>query len=857
MSRPIRWAPGALATPLAGLPPGVRVRLRARRPLRLPVARRTSPLAGLLVALLALLAAELPGWGLRAAELQIEAPRFTFDQAKHTYTYEDGRLTLGALTLFASHMELNTDTGLMHATGFIRVQTAELAGIAESAELDANSRVGTLHGASLHLTKGGLYVRAKDVVIRPDGTLLLRSCTVTSCPPEVPGAWQLAASSMSLESDGVGVAWNPRVSLGPVPVLWLPIMAWPTVHERRSGLLTPELSDDRSSLPRFNLGWRLRLPLFVNMGYDNDLTLTPEPIQHRGTALGLEYNYAFTEGQLGRLRWWGIQERDPRQPLQENDILTPQGIAPPTQPLPRYELDWGHNESLGQASRLVLSYHDSSDGQVRREYSDVTEYRPYHTYQASLTSQGDWATGALTFEQNADFTDESVYARTVNATDLHERPQLLPRVGTHLGGRPLPGLPLTLGLDLAATHFRAPSVVSGDLYEASPTLSVPLSLGGAFELRPSLTRYFVGYTGLTQGPGQTPLDPQSFSQTAATLELRTALARVYTPDSGRYAALKHRIVPRLIFTAVQDVPQPALLADEVLRSRVAERLITLRLDNDLLGRAAAPAAAGGSDAAGPSSGTASGALPAAAFPPADSGALATDLLSVNLIQRYNLLRRPGAPALQGPAPGDPPQGSAGPALPQETEPGQPLLPFLLEVHAHGAQLSADALVNYHHQLHRTTEMSLALQGTMSPTVAMGIGYTSNEFAFATPDNKEVPAGSAFTFNGAMAWTDAWRTGFTGRLNLTDGTPPLERRLDQGEVFVEYHPICYAVRVSYSEQVASTLVGGLQTYYLDRRFRISFDLSGLVGGPVQAPSPLPGSPSYTAAADATPPAQCHS
>ncbi len=57
-------------------------------------------------------------------------------------------------------------------------------------------------------------------------------------------------------------------------------------------------------------------------------------------------------------------------------------------------LDWEHNQELWEDSRLVLSFHHSSDGQVRREYQRVTQYRPWRTYQASSPARAAGWTGA-------------------------------------------------------------------------------------------------------------------------------------------------------------------------------------------------------------------------------------------------------------------------------------------------------------------------------------------------------------------------------------------------------------------------------------------------------------------------------
>jgi LPS transport system D len=792
-----------------------------------------------LACLPALLAAGAWGRAACAAELQIEAPRFSFDEASHTYTYEDGRLTLGELRLFASHLVLNTATGKVHASGYIRIQTPSYAGIADSLELDAGTRVGTFHGASLHSDRAGLYLRAETVQIFPDGHLELQSCTITACSPGVPVPWSLSASSASVEQEGLGVAWNPRLFMGPVPVLYLPVLVWPTVSERQTGVLTPRLTDDTASLPRYDVGWRLQVPVFLNLGYDQDLTLIPEPIQRRGLGLGAEYNYAFWDDQRGKLTLFGIKERKARNPADENDIL-PAGETPPASPLSRYRADWGHNQGLGESTRLVLNYHDSSDGQVRSEYDRISEYRPFRTYQASVSTQWPWADAALTVEQNADFLDESVYATGADDTDLRQRPQLMPRLITHLGGQPLGGTPLALSLGLSATRFEAPQAVSGQLLEALPTLSLPLSLGGAFELRPALTRHLVSYSALEDGSGggtPSPLEGQSFGQTEATVELRTALARVYELQDSRYAALKHRIVPRLIYTQVQDVPQP--LADQVLRSRVAERLVTLRLDNQLLGRGNVrePSPLAAPDLS----------VPAEPAPFTAPPGPVSQLLQLDLIQRYDLLLQDNAPTLRGPTL----------SLRPETGPGEPLLPLLLEVTAYLGRFTANAEANYHHQLHRTTEMSLGLHASAAPGATLSFSYGSNEFSYVTPENKEVAAGSAFYFGGSKVFTDRWSGGFSGRINLSDGTPPLDRRLDQSALYLDYRPDCYGLRASYRESVVAVPQGGAYTFYVDRSFKLIFDLSGLVGGASRAPASPSSAPSFTAAADDPPPAHCHS
>jgi hypothetical protein len=459
-------------------------------------------------------------------------------------------------------------------------------------------------------------------------------------------------------------------------------------------------------------------------------------------------------------------------------------------------VDWGHNQGFGDAARVTLAYADSSDGQVRREYQQSTEYRPYRSYQGSLTDQEDWGSLALTVQRDADFRDESLYATGESFTDLAQRPQLLPRLTYRSGGRPWADLPLGLGFSASATRFLAREAVSGQVATASPSLSLPIALGGAFELRPTITRHFVSYQGLrvysADAGEQQPQPDQSFAQTEGEVELRGSFARIYSSDGGAAGALKHRLTPRLIYRQVQDVAQP--LTDQVLRARPTLQLLTLRLDNSLLGRGAAPAGTEGP-------------------PPA------SERVRFDLIQRYNLLYEKKEFA------------GVGPPLPspQETEPGQPLLPLILDVAVNGAGYSLGVNLHFHHQLGRFTEYGLGANATLRPHTTLGVSYHLNEFTYFTPDNRLVAAANDLGLSGETALTDRLSFGFSGVVDLRDVAVPLDRRLSSYGLFLDFHTICYRVNISYQETVGSTVEAGETRYFLDHSARITFDLSSLVGG----------------------------
>lgn len=83
-----------------------------------------------------------------------------------------------------------------------------------------------------------------------------------------------------------------------------------------------------------------------------------------------------------------------------------------------------------------------------------------------------------------------------------------------------------------------------------------------------------------------------------------------------------------------------------------------------------------------------------------------------------------------------------------------------------------------------------------------------------------------TFSGEMTTSDVISVGLSGTVNLRPEPAPLERRIENGLVFLDYHPGCYAVRFSYQEFLDSFVEQTKVQYLVERRFLITFNLGGL-------------------------------
>lgn len=113
----------------------------------------------------------------------------------------------------------------------------------------------------------------------------LTDATYSTCPPGQ-RQWQFTASEITVDdTTKTGVARNATLRIGRVPVLWLPVISFPTTDERRSGFLAPTVGRDDEN------GLDVKLPYYFNIAPNMDATLTPRWLSKRGLMLDGEFRY--------------------------------------------------------------------------------------------------------------------------------------------------------------------------------------------------------------------------------------------------------------------------------------------------------------------------------------------------------------------------------------------------------------------------------------------------------------------------------------------------------------------------------------------------------------------------------------
>jgi len=190
-------------------------------------------------------------------------------------------------TLHADRVRFDAAHHQFKAKGHVHIQSPKADIEAESANMDTESKRGTLHDAKIILP-GGERISAKQLERIDDFTYKAIQPTYTTCPTDH-GAWTICASEGTIDQrKGTFTARNARFELGGIPVFYTPY--WQHSTRRESGLLLPKWGTGKRR------GTELALPVYIAPSPDWDITLTPHWMSARGFMYESEVRHASTVG---------------------------------------------------------------------------------------------------------------------------------------------------------------------------------------------------------------------------------------------------------------------------------------------------------------------------------------------------------------------------------------------------------------------------------------------------------------------------------------------------------------------------------------------------------------------------------
>ena len=138
-----------------------------------------------------------------------------------------------------------------------------------------------------------------------DGKVTLSQVWFTTCPESSPD-WRIRARQIELDTQARnGTGRSAAIEFKGVPILYLPYLSFPLGDQRKSGFLFPNVGYSSRG------GAELKLPYYLNLAPNYDLTLEPTVYGRRGIDLGTNFRY-LTQRHRGDLRLNALQSDDIR-----------------------------------------------------------------------------------------------------------------------------------------------------------------------------------------------------------------------------------------------------------------------------------------------------------------------------------------------------------------------------------------------------------------------------------------------------------------------------------------------------------------------------------------------------------------
>lgn len=433
------------------------------------------------------------------------------------------------------------------------------------------------------------HIVARSIEKIGEATYRIDHGIFTACELPKP-AWSFSMAQATITLDDYARMKDVAFRAGTVPLLWTPYLIWPTKENRASGFLVPGLgfSNERGAFLGLNYYWVT--------GRSTDLTTQLDLFTDGTVGLGEEARWRPTAESAGIFRGFVVRDQDAT-------LCVPIAQAPPgggngactlsdgslgvytTGPETRWKVALDHvSDDLPYDVRGVVSI---------RAYSDKEYLQDWEKNFALNSAKQIQSFGYLTRNFGADSVnlrverDETFYAATI----VQER---LPSLEYFHRTAAIGDSPFFLSLQSSLSGLyvnKGNGLLSGTYgrFDLFPVFSFPLKEIPWLSVLAQAGGRLTEYTNSTD-QGQTTFTGSSLLRSYATAGVSIvgpSFSRIYDVDFGPWSKWKHVIEPRVDYTYVSNVSDPAAIpAFDTIDTTLGQNQIRYAIVNRLLARSA-------------------------------------------------------------------------------------------------------------------------------------------------------------------------------------------------------------------------------------------------------------------------------
>ena len=195
------------------------------------------------------------------------------------------RVSQGPRTIAAEEMRYDRAGDNAKLDGAVSIRQPGMLIRGQNAQVSTSAQKGRFDQARIVFHDMHMRGSAEAIIQEGPDKVVLRNGVITSCEPGT-NAWLLKGQELGVDqAEGQGYGKNIRLSVGGVPVFYLPYISFPIGDERRSGFLFPSISSSDDG------GLDVSVPYYLNLAPNYDMTLSPRFISGRGAMLETEFRH--------------------------------------------------------------------------------------------------------------------------------------------------------------------------------------------------------------------------------------------------------------------------------------------------------------------------------------------------------------------------------------------------------------------------------------------------------------------------------------------------------------------------------------------------------------------------------------
>ena len=270
------------------------------------------------------------------------------------------------------------------------------------------------------------------IVRNQDETLNLTDATYTTCPPGDHG-WLLSGRHVTLDrQSGEGVAKGAVVRVQNLPILYTPYISFPISDQRKSGFLSPSLSESSDN------GLDVSTPYYLNLAPNYDATLTPRYMSKRGFMLESQFRYLFGNS---RGEWGGAGLLNKDQQEKQNPFYDQR----------RWMLNIRHLTNISGNWTAEVDFARASDKNYLKDFS--TDLTLSDSAQLNQRASTRYLGGDVNHSWKLSLDAHQYQNLSMTADDPYDKLPQIRLTGNWLAGNTLPLGDLTVNYEADFTRF--------------------------------------------------------------------------------------------------------------------------------------------------------------------------------------------------------------------------------------------------------------------------------------------------------------------------------------------------------------------------------------------------------------------